>query len=227
MSPLVQSILAAPHFHRFLYRFISIYSRTFRLRIENEARWQQLIDEGTPVLLCAWHQQIFSAISHFKSYAKYQPALMISRSRDGAIIAAVARQTGWKTVRGSSTRGGKPALRSMIRHLERSRLAAHILDGPTGPMGVVKSGAIRIAHTARATIIPFSVSAHRALYFNSWDRFMLPLPFSRVTLRFGDPVRFAPTNDPEAFERQRVRLEAMMAPCLVTGRSLWGKEHRN
>jgi lysophospholipid acyltransferase (LPLAT)-like uncharacterized protein len=85
-------------------------------------------------------------------------------------------------------------------------------------MGVVKAGAIRLAHNARATIIPFSVSAHRAKYFNSWDRFMLPLPFTRVTLRFGDPIHVAPTSDPKAFERQRVRLERLMAPCLATGR---------
>jgi len=218
MSPFLQSILASPTFHRFLYHFVRIYSGTFRLGIENEARWRQLIDNGKPVLLCAWHQQFFSAIRPFKRYAKYHPALMISRSRDGAIIAAVARQTGWKTVRGSSSRGSKPALRAMIRHLECYRLAGHILDGPTGPMGVVKAGAIRLAHAAQATIVPFSVSASKALYFNSWDRFMLPLPFSRVTLRFGDPIRFASTNDPEAFEQQRVRLETMMEPCLITGR---------
>jgi lysophospholipid acyltransferase (LPLAT)-like uncharacterized protein len=176
-----------------------------------------MIDKGTPVLLCAWHQQFFAAIRPFKRYARYQPALMISQSRDGSIIAAVARQTGWKTVRGSSSRGGKPALRAMIRHLQCAGLAAHILDGPTGPMGTVKAGAIRLAHAAQATIVPFSVSADRAVYFHSWDRFMLPLPFSRVTLRFGDPLRFTPTNDPEAFERQRVRLEAMMAPSLIAG----------
>jgi lysophospholipid acyltransferase (LPLAT)-like uncharacterized protein len=218
MRPLIRSILAAPHFHRFLYHFIRIYSRTLRLRIENEARWQQLIAEGTPVLLCAWHQQFFAAIRHFKSYAKYHPALMISRSRDGAIIAAVARQTGWKTVRGSSSRGGKAALRAMIRHMKTEKLAAHVLDGPTGPIGVVKAGVIRMAHEALAVVVPFSVTANRAWYFNSWDRFMLPLPFSRITLRFAEPVRLPPTKDPEAFERQRVRIETMMSPCLVTGR---------
>jgi lysophospholipid acyltransferase (LPLAT)-like uncharacterized protein len=218
MSPFVQSILADPTFHRILYHVIRIYSRTFRFGIENEAGWQKLIDKGTPVLLCACHQQFFSAIRPFKRYAKYQPALMISRSRDGAIIASVARQTGWETVRGSSSRGGRQALRSMIRHLACFKLAGHILDGPTGPMGVVKAGAIRLAHAAQATIVPFSVSACWALYFNSWDRFMLPLPFSRVTLRFGDPVRFAPTDDPKAFEQQRAQLEAIMTPCLIPGR---------
>ena len=218
MSPFVKRILAAPRFHRFLYHFIRIYSLSLRLKIENETCWQRLVDGGTPVLLCTWHQQFFAAIRHFKRYAKYRPALMISRSRDGAIIAAVARQTGWKAVRGSSSRGGKSALRSMVRHLESSRLAAHILDGPTGPIGVVKAGVIRLAHAAQATIVPFSVSANRAHYFNSWDRFMLPLPFSQVTLRFGNPVRFPPTNDQEAFEQQRAQLEATMAPFLLACR---------
>jgi lysophospholipid acyltransferase (LPLAT)-like uncharacterized protein len=176
-----------------------------------------LIDAGTPVLLCTWHQQFFSAIRHFRTYAKYRPALMISRSRDGAIIAAVARRTGWATVRGSSSRGGKSALRAMIRHMKKRHLGAHILDGPTGPIGVVKAGIIRMAHESHAVIVPFSVTASRALYFNSWDRFMLPLPFSRVTLRFTEPVRLTPTTDPSTFEGQRARLEAMMAPSLITG----------
>jgi lysophospholipid acyltransferase (LPLAT)-like uncharacterized protein len=218
MGPFIQSILAAPNFHRFLYHFIRIYSGSFRFEIQNETRWRQLIEMGTPVLLCTWHQQFFAAISPFKRYAKYRPALMISRSRDGAIIAAVARRTGWKTVRGSSSRGGKSALRSMIRHLEESKLAAHILDGPTGPIGVVKAGAIRLAHAAQATIVPFSVSANRAHYFSSWDRFMLPMPFSRVILRFGDPLRFSPTRDPVAFEEQRARLETTLAPFLIANR---------
>jgi lysophospholipid acyltransferase (LPLAT)-like uncharacterized protein len=218
MKRLLQKLFAAPRFHRFLYHFIRLYSRSFRLQIVNERRWQRLIEKGTPVLLCAWHQQFFSAIRPFKRYTKYRPALMISQSRDGAIIASVARQTGWHTVRGSSSRGGRSALRALVRHLENSKLAAHILDGPTGPMGVVKAGAIRLAHAARATIVPFSVSAQRAVYFNSWDRFMLPLPFSRVILTFGDPIQLIPADDPETFERQRAHLETIMLPNLVSDR---------
>jgi lysophospholipid acyltransferase (LPLAT)-like uncharacterized protein len=216
----IHHILASPIFHRVLYLFIRFYSRTFRLRVVNEARWQKTLADGSPVLLCAWHQQFFGAIRHFKNYAPYRPQLMISQSRDGSIIAAVAHQSGWQTARGSSSRGGKTALRAMITHLKASNLGAHILDGPTGPMGVVKAGAIRLAHASRAAIVPVSISAKRAFYFNSWDRFMLPAPFSRVVLTFGDPVRFEPTDDPEAFEAQRLRLEAIMAPLLITGRQI-------
>jgi hypothetical protein len=220
----LQKLLTAPRFYQLLYHFIRLYSRSFRLKIENERRWQGLIEKGTPVLLCAWHQQFFAAIRPFQRYAKYRPALMVSQSRDGTMIAAVARRTGWHTVRGSSSRGGRSALVEMIRHLKNGQLAAHILDGPTGPMGIVKSGAIRLAHAARATIVPFSVSAQWAVYFNSWDRFMLPLPFSRVTLTFGDPLQLTPTDEPGTFERQRDRLEAIMLPNIVTGRGETHKE---
>jgi hypothetical protein len=218
MNRTLQHLLATPCFYRVLYRFIRLYSRSLRLKIENESRWQGLIEKGTPVLLCTWHQQFFAAIRPFQRYRNYRPALMISQSRDGAMIAAVARQTGWHTVRGSSSRGGRPALQEMVRHLESSKLAAHILDGPTGPMGVVKAGAIRLAHATRAAIVPFTVSARWAVYVNSWDRFMLPLPFSRVTLTFGDPMQLAPAEDAETFERQRAHLEAIMLPKLVSGR---------
>jgi len=216
MRPFIRSILSSALIHRLLYAVIRIYSRTFQLNVVNETCWQELVGNGTPVLLCAWHQQFFGAIRYFKNYARYRPALMISQSRDGAIIAAVAQQSGWRAVRGSSSRGGKAALRTMINHLKSSGLAAHIVDGPTGPMGLVKAGAIHLAHGAGASIVPFWVACERAWFFNSWDRFMLPVPFSRVTLRFGDPIRLNPTDDPATFENQRRQLEAIMAPFLVS-----------
>jgi lysophospholipid acyltransferase (LPLAT)-like uncharacterized protein len=211
----LRSIMADVRFHRLLYHFVRSYSATFRLRIENEHTWQQELMRGTPVLLCAWHQQFFSAIRHFKNYAKFRPALMISKSRDGSMIATVAHHSGWKAIRGSSSRGGSEALRAISRHLKEHGLAAHIVDGPTGPMGVVKAGAVRMAHLARAAIVPVSVSCNRAIYFNSWDRFMLPLPFSRVCLTFGEPLHLPATRDPAAFEDQRQRLQAIMRPGLV------------
>jgi len=67
---------------------------------------------------------------------------------------------------------------------------AFIVDGPKGPSGIVKAGAIRLAHAADAVIVPFSVSAEKAWYFNSWDKFLLPKPFSKVFLRFEEIIKF-------------------------------------
>ena len=200
----------------FVYYFVRIYSMTFRLRVENENRWKDLRAQGTTVLLCAWHQQFFSAIHHFKTYSKFNPGLMISQSRDGDLISGVANRTGWHTPRGSSSRGGKEAMGAMITHLKTHGFGAHILDGPQGPMGRVKAGVIKMALEADAVVIPFYTSAEHAWFFNSWDRFMLPKPFSRVFITFGREIRLESPDHKDGFEDQRKFLENAMRPGLLS-----------
>jgi lysophospholipid acyltransferase (LPLAT)-like uncharacterized protein len=198
-----------------LYRFIRGYSRTFRLQVENEHAWMDHVDSGGAAVLCCWHQQFFPAIRHFRDYRHYRPALMISRSADGEIIAGVAEKTGWDVVRGSSSRGGRDALAQMAERLKQRRVAAHIVDGPRGPAGNVKAGIIRLAQLGGAVIAPFSVRADRAWYFNSWDRFMIPKPFARVTMRFDALFPVSSSSSPEEFEEHRLRLEKTMQPGLI------------
>mgnify|MGYP001824347559 CR=1 FL=1 len=211
----LKRIVTSEGFITVVYHLTRIYCATFRLRIENEKTWLDYLERGGAVLLCAWHQQFFSAIRHFQAYRKYSPGIMISQSKDGALVAGVAQRTGWRPVRGSSSRGGKAALKRMIKHLKASRLAGHIVDGPRGPAGVVKSGVIRMAHVSRAAVVPFYVSADRCWIFNSWDRFLLPKPFSTVTLRFEDPIHFSRDVDSDGFDKQRQHLEAIMRPNLI------------
>ncbi|MBN1472402.1 MAG: lysophospholipid acyltransferase family protein [Syntrophaceae bacterium] len=202
--------LLAAYIQNFLYYFIRAYSSTFRLRVENEKPWMTYMQNGGRILLCCWHQQFFSAIRYFKNYAVYNPALMISKSKDGEIIAKIAEKTGWHTIRGSSSRDGGSALRGMIAHLEKSGFAGHVVDGPRGPAGVVKAGVVKLAQATGAYVVPFYISADRAWYFNSWDRFMLPKPFSRVTLRYGEMLDMTSGEREEDFERQRIRLQEIM-----------------
>jgi len=169
---------------------------------------------GGSIILCTWHQHFFAAIRHFQNYRSFKPALMISKSSDGEIIADVAEKSGWHTVRGSSSSGGKEALRKMIDHLSQTRLAAHIVDGPKGPAGTVKAGVVQLAHAADAAIIPFYVSADRAWYFNSWDSFFIPKPFARVVISFGEMIKFTPAENLATFESQRLYLEKIMRPEL-------------
>jgi hypothetical protein len=189
-----------------------MYSWTFNLTVENEQDWLDYLTGGGTVLICTWHQQFFSAIRHFQRYKIYKPSIMISQSSDGEIIAGVANHTGWHTIRGSSSKDGKIALVNMIAKLKETRLAAHIVDGPRGPAGKVKAGVIRLAHAANAVIVPFYVTAENAWQFNSWDRFLLPKPFSKVRLHFGKMIKF---NNQESFEAQRRQLEEIMLPALI------------
>ena len=208
-------LIYTPPFIAFVYYFVRLYSLTFQFRVENEKYWQDLLNRGTPILLCGWHQQFFAAIRYFKTYSKFNPGLMISRSKDGDLISGVANRTGWHTPRGSSSRGGKQAMDAMIDHLNTHGFGAHILDGPRGPMGIVKPGVIRMAHRTGVLVVPFYVHGEDAWYFNSWDRFMLPKPFSRVTLHFGTPLSFLPESESQAFESQRQCLENTMLPGLL------------
>ena len=203
-------------FHYLLYRVIRLYSSTFRMTIENEKQWMDYLKKGGRVLLCAWHQQFFAAIRHFQNYRDFKPALMISQSSDGGIIAGVAEKTGWRAVRGSSSRGGKLALQNMIEHLSRTGLAAHVVDGPKGPAGIVKAGVIQLAHASDAAIVPFYVSADRAWYFKSWDSFFIPKPFARVMLSFDQLIKPSHPENPGDFEERRLDLERTMRPQIRT-----------
>lgn len=197
-----------------LYRLVRGYCATLRLTVINEESWLKYLDDGGRVLICVWHQQFFAAIRNFKKYEKYQPSLMISKSLDGEIIAGIAKRTGWNPVRGSSSRDGGAALKEMAIRLKQFRLAAHILDGPQGPAGVVKPGAISLAHAADAVIAPVFVSGERVWYSNSWDKFMLPQPFSRVRIEFGEMIKLPPLREEQDFEKQRQMLESIMRPYL-------------
>jgi lysophospholipid acyltransferase (LPLAT)-like uncharacterized protein len=210
MSKKTDTILTSKPFIAFLYRFIRLYSATFHLSIENESPWVDYLKKGGRVLLCAWHQQFFGAIRHFQNYREFKPGLMISKSKDGEIIAGVAIRTGWEAIRGSSTHGGREAMRELIKKLGETMLAGHIVDGPQGPAGVVKNGLIAIAHATDSVIVPFYVSADRAWYFKSWDRFFLPKPFSHVKITFDDMIRLSPTTDEAEFESQRKLVENIM-----------------
>lgn len=207
-------IIETKAFILFAYLFVRLYCLSFRLKVINEEKWQSLLKQGHTVLLCAWHQQFFPAIRHFKKYARFNPGLMISRSRDGVFIAGVAELTGWRAVRGSSSRDGKKALKEMIMHLRTFRFGLQILDGPRGPIGKVKPGVIKMANETDALVVPIYISCDDAWFFNSWDRFMLPRPFSRVCIEFDDPIHFPRCGDSGTFEQQRVALEKKMFPAL-------------
>ena len=211
----IDRFLASETFISFFYQLILFYSWTFRLKIENDKDWMEYRRNGGVVLLCTWHQQFFSAVRPFKKYKTFNPSIMISQSKDGEIVAKMALHNGWTAVRGSSSKGGVEALKKMITNLKESRLAAHIVDGPKGPSGIVKAGVIRLAYAANAAIVPFSVSAEKAWYFHSWDKFLLPKPFSNVILRFGEMIKFDKVKDSESFEKQRMKLEEIMLPALI------------
>ncbi len=197
-----------------LYRLLRLYCVLICMKIENENEWSQYLEKGGRVLICLWHQQLLMSIIFFPKYKKYQPCVMTSKSRDGDVSTGIVEAGGVTAVRGSSSRGGITALREMIHRIKTYRLGAHTLDGPQGPMGIVKLGAIAIASDAGAVMVPAVIIADRAWYLHSWDKFMIPKPFSHVTIKFLPKIELPSVMDKAEYENQRKKLEDIMRPYL-------------
>ena len=208
-------IIKSDVFLDIFYGILRAYCRSFRITTVNDAPWRNYLQKGGYVLFCCWHQQVFPALAYIRNFRELSPPLMISLSNDGDIGAGIVHRYGWKPIRGSSSKGGFKALKQMIRELRRSRMAGHIVDGPRGPAGIVKPGAITLALAGRAVIVPVSISADRAWFFNSWDRFMLPKPFAGIQIRFGEMIHLDGSEGKTDVELWRRHLESVMRPYLI------------
>jgi lysophospholipid acyltransferase (LPLAT)-like uncharacterized protein len=158
-----------------------------------------------PAILALWHE---SALCAAATQRDRDIHVAVSRSRDGEHIARVLAWLGYgESLRGSSTRGGAEALRGALRCLRAGGVVAILVDGPQGPARVAKPGAVAAARLAGAPIIPLVYAARPCLRFASWDRMLLPLPFARVRVHYGDWLHVArQASEPEA-EAARVLLE--------------------
>jgi len=133
---------------------------------------------------------------------------MVSRSDDGEIIARIIEKQGHEAVRGSTGKGGMRALNQIIRKLrERTRPGVIIPDGPQGPRYRVQPGVVLLAKKTGYPIIPVSYSAKKIKVFASWDRFILPYPFTACRMIYGEPLTVPENSDTEKEEAYRLRLE--------------------
>ena len=139
-------------------------------------------------------------------------AALISASRDGALIADLVERFTFQAVRGSSSRRGSGALRDLAELIVAGRDVVITPDGPRGPVYEVGPGIIFLAQKTGATVIPINMEYSSRWRLRSWDRFIVPYPFSTVRVIFGTPHRVALTSTDQEFESERLRLQnAMMA----------------
>lgn len=189
---------------------IRLYFTLVRIRTINEDIIFNHLEGGKKAIVAIWHQRIMLALGYAKKFRAYRPSVMISQSRDGDMIADVYSHFNFRPVRGSSSRGGKEALAVMIADLSQNPFAVHVLDGPRGPKGVVKPGLVVMAQLSGVPIFPAYLSVNKAWVLNSWDRTLIPKPFSTITVRWGDPIYVPERLNDETFESIREQIEQHM-----------------
>ncbi len=192
------------------YYILRAYFAPMRIRPVNEEIVLNHLKKGHKIITAIWHQRILVCMGYARRFGAYKPSVMISQSRDGDMIAKVYSRFNFRPIRGSSSRGGKEALAAMVEDLTHNQMAVHVLDGPRGPRGVVKPGLIVMAQLSAVPIFPVYISCNRAWILNSWDRTVIPKPFSTVVARWDDPVYVPKELDSEGFERMRKQIEQRM-----------------
>jgi lysophospholipid acyltransferase (LPLAT)-like uncharacterized protein len=198
---------------------VKIISSTYRIKVINPGIELSVFEKGQVPIYASWHQRFFPGITFF---ARRKPiSIMISQSKDGELISRIVNQLGMHPVRGSSSRGGGKALNEICEMAHRGCRIGHIVDGPRGPFGVVKSGLVRIAQYSGMPIIPTIISAEKKWVFKSWDRFIVPKPFSRVIIRFGDEIYVPKKLQGPAFEKKRFAIEDTLKKLYVETDLLW------
>jgi lysophospholipid acyltransferase (LPLAT)-like uncharacterized protein len=189
---------------------LRLYFMTVRIETVNEEALMQHLKSGGKAIAAIWHQRIVAVIGYSKRFGDFKPSLMISKSRDGDLIADIFSRMNFRPVRGSSSRDGRQALAALVDDMAEHPFAAHILDGPRGPIGVVKPGLIVLAKQTGVPVIPVYVSLSRAWVLRSWDRCLVPKPFSKIVVRWGDPIAVPKEMDEKEFEEMRSGIEKLM-----------------
>ena len=181
--------------------FLKVTTRKYYVGTDDLfARWER----GEQVILAFWHSRI--VLMRF-GYRGQRACIMNSIHRDGEIITRVLKRFGIAAVRGSSSRGWVGGLKGLI---EAYRLGYDLIvvpDGPRGPYQQAKSGVLQLARATGAPVYPTTYSAAWHIRIGSWDRLMIPFPFSRVVYVVGAPLSVPAETTPAQLEQQRQELE--------------------
>ena len=186
---------------------INLISITTRIHTENEQIVNEIKKKGQKFIYIFWHGRHFLLVRHFSNR---NIAIMASTSRDGLLLANILRKFNYEIVPGSSAKSPVRALITAIQKMKQGYTLAFAVDGPTGPIYKPKPGAIYLAKKMNACIIPVTSSAKPAITMKSWDRYMIPKPFSRAALIFGNPFYPSKETDDETIQKECLILEKQL-----------------
>jgi lysophospholipid acyltransferase (LPLAT)-like uncharacterized protein len=191
-------------------RFVSI---TSRLRIHTDPAAASLMHDRRPCLFAFWHRYQLMMAWVYRNHGAH---VLVSRSQDGDLIAGALHVLGYRTVRGSSSRGGAAALMGLMDILVSGGQAAVTPDGPRGPYRSLQPGLLTLARKTGAPIVPCGWAGSRVKILGSWDRFIVPLPFGRYDVVFGAPIS-VPEEGGEDLVREALDGAAAEADALLRG----------
>jgi lysophospholipid acyltransferase (LPLAT)-like uncharacterized protein len=192
------------------YLLIRLIGPTLRFSVQLEPGALSDGRHAERAIWCFWHRCVIPASYNFRNLSI---AVMTSRSFDGEYIARIIQKLGFGAVRGSSSRGAVGALLGMRRELEIGHPVAFTIDGPRGPRYVAKPGPVLLAKKTGVPIDCFYVAPERAWVLNSWDRMLIPKPFSRAHVYLSSPIPVPSNASDELMNALHLQMQQALERC--------------
>lgn len=188
-------------------RILWLWAKSARITVLGEDEYRELRDKQIPTIILIWHGRIFFAPYFFRRRG-IMP--LVSPSEDGEIIAQIISRWGYKTLRGSSSHSIIRAWNEMKKELSQGGELIIVPDGPRGPDRKMKPGALKLAQETGAYLVPFTFSSSKRKILKSWDRFLIPRPFSRFVAMYGNPISVDQTLDKKGMGKKLQEVEKIM-----------------
>lgn len=169
-----------------VWGIVLLWCFTIRVRTKNKEGEDHFSRKPGGHILTLWHSRIFYLFYHYRRHSDFH--LLISASQDGSLFAKIALLMGYSIIRGSSFERAVPAARSLLKVLRRNQTIVVVADGSRGPRHKAQPGSLQLASMAGVPVIPMTFDSKFRIELNSWDRLIIPLPFTRCTLNFGEPI---------------------------------------
>ncbi len=192
--------------------FKALY-KTCRIEVFGREYYDQLVRDGRPIICVLWHFSLLYCAYRFRDRGA---VAMVSASKDGELMARTMQRFGYTTVRGSKGKGGLAAVKEITGLIKSGLDAGIVADGSQGPPQVVQKGVIILARETGTPILPVTHATKGATRFNSWDKTVLSLPFSRLAFFYGEPLFVPRTARGPEVERYRQELEDRMNGLVKT-----------
>ena len=178
--------LQRPVLTRFAYYLFRAWSSTWRIKVIFGKNTKKIVGDDNPVAMAHWHGDEIALLTQV---GRFKLSTMTSTSKDGELIDFAIKRLGGETARGSSSRGGIGALKKLIRLAKKGYSSSLAVDGPRGPLHEVKPGILEIAKLTKLPLVPVGIFVGSGFVFKkSWNKAVLPWPFSKIVIYFGDPV---------------------------------------
>ena len=187
-----------------VYPLIALLGRTLKWQVEGLDHLRRIEASGRQPVMAFWHGRILTATYYFRNRGI---VVITSENFDGEWIARIIERFGYRTARGSSSRGARRALLQLTRDMAAGKPAGFTVDGPRGPACRAQPGAVWLARATGNPLLPFHCEAARHWTLRSWDRAQIPKPFTRVALVVGEPIEVAADADEAGIELRRQELE--------------------